>query len=685
MPILERISKSAAAASVALIALLLLWLHPDLTPKLRALTIAAIAVGIAVPASLRPWTDVVWIAGAMIAPAVLRILTEREGPVLDLFWMAGLSASLLRSASWSQWRLPSPWRVLAGGWATTLALAWPVMLAREAGFDWRVLTDEGAINSWGMLSAPQVSAWLLAVVWTQLLGLLWLEWAYRQFVDARERMWPVVHGLWISATLASLVAIYQGTLDLAFLSTLFWASRSRATGTLLDANAMGMCAALAGPIAVLALRQARPHVERDPVARRLYESPGVVNAIALLVFVVNIAALWMSGSRAATLCGVISAGVVAVAVWSSLGPRARRIAPWAGGAVVTLVAAIVLTSNAIGPARRLSDIPASRGGLSTIFTRGPYGQIAAQMIREHPIVGVGVGSYQVLSPDYWRRIANDTLPFDNAQNWWRHQLSEFGIVGGLVLFIWSAVLAWHVVTGRARPEQRLDATMVRGLVGAIGISSLIQVPTQTPIVMLAFMLLVAWSASLMPAAAPERARLPVWPWAAVVALALAYAAGHVVLATGPLAVSNRARQAEREYVVGTYRPEVLDEHEFRWTRRDARFVWPVRTRWMVVRVWAHHPDITSQPVHVTLSTPCGVLLDEALRGRNGVSVGVTLPMGQRIIEARLHVSRTWRPEEHGSDDPRELGVAIVTEFVNDPAQVVAQDRGVTLTDCHPGI
>jgi hypothetical protein len=150
-------------------------------------------------------------------------------------------------------------------------------------------------------------------------------------------------------------------------------------------------------------------------------------------------------------------------------------------------------------------------------------------------------------------------------------------------------------------------------------------------------------------------------------------------------VSDRARQAEREYVVGTYRPEVLDDHEFRWTGRDARFVWPVKTRWMVVRLWAHHPDITTHPVHVTLSTPCGVLVDEALQSRRGVSVGVTLPEGQRVVQARLQVSRTWRPLDHGIDDPRELGVGIVAEFVTDPAQAVAQDRGVTLANCHPGI
>src|SRR5262245_8861613 len=274
---------------------------------------------------------VAWVVAAMFAPALLRAVTSREGPVLDLFWMAGLSASLIRTASWSRWTLPPRWRALAGGLALTVSLAWPVILARETGFDIGGLTDEGAINSWGLLSAPQVAAWLLFVAWTQLLGLLWLEWVCRQFDEAPDRVPAVVHGFWISATLASLVAVYQGTADLTFLSTPFWAARARATGTLLDANALGICAALAGPLAFLALRD--PRVPRWLTPAR-HGDATVRNAITFLVFVVNIAGLWMSGSRAAMLCGLVSTAVFGAAVWSSLNSKAKRVLPWAAAGVL---------------------------------------------------------------------------------------------------------------------------------------------------------------------------------------------------------------------------------------------------------------------------------------------------------------------------------------------------------------
>ncbi len=113
------------------------------------------------------------------------------------------------------------------------------------------------------------------------------------------------------------------------------------------------------------------------------------------------------------------------------------------------------------------------------------------MIREHPLAGVGLSAYHVLVPDY-RVFVGQTLPFDNAQNWWRHQAAELGILGGAMLFAWSAVLIWKVLAGRTAPRQRFTATAVRGLLVGLGLCSLLGMPTQSPLVLLWFMLLVAW-------------------------------------------------------------------------------------------------------------------------------------------------------------------------------------------------
>jgi hypothetical protein len=129
--------------------------------------------------------------------------------------------------------------VLLGGWALTLALVWPVIVAREAGFDPARLGDTVNAVSWAGLSAPLATGWVMHMVLVQLVGLLWLE----RMVRRVESTVPLeVHGLWIGATVASLVAVYQGIVDLGFLSTPEWSLLGRATGTMLDANSYGMVA-----------------------------------------------------------------------------------------------------------------------------------------------------------------------------------------------------------------------------------------------------------------------------------------------------------------------------------------------------------------------------------------------------------------------------------------------------------
>jgi hypothetical protein len=67
-----------------------------------------------------------------------------------------------------------------------------------------------------------------------------------------------------------------------------------------------------------------------------------------------------------------------------------------------------------------------------------------------------------MAPDYWRTMAQDKLPFDNAQNWWRHQVAELGVVASLPVLIWSLLIAWLVLTRRSRPDARIETQTLRG-------------------------------------------------------------------------------------------------------------------------------------------------------------------------------------------------------------------------------
>src|SRR6185295_402894 len=130
---------------------------------------------------------------------------------------------------------------------------------------------------------------------TQLLGVLWFDWIWSRFAGETSAPPRAFHALWIGVTVASLVAVYQGSVDLTFLSTAFWANERRAAATLLDANGYGMLAALAAPVAAWCLRSRLP--------------------LALAVFAVNGIGLWMSGSRTALVCALAGLlGLAAAAV-----------------------------------------------------------------------------------------------------------------------------------------------------------------------------------------------------------------------------------------------------------------------------------------------------------------------------------------------------------------------------------
>ena len=655
---IERASRIATAASTLLILGLLLWLHPDMTPPLQMAGAAAF---------LAAWIAAGWraeqalaacVIAAPLAPALLRLATGREQPVLDVVWMAALGGALLRQAPLSRWRLPSLWRPLAGGWALTLALAWPVLAGREAGFDVEGLRDWGAVVSWAFWPAPHAISWTLYWVLIQFLGLLWLD-----AIAARLAADPVslprsAHAFWIGASAASVVAVVQGALDLDFLNPPFWASLGRATGTMLEANGYGHTAALAGPVAFVAIRSLRPSL----------------SAWAWAALGVNWMGVWMSGSRTALLCAGFGAAGLMVGLWRAGERASRRHALIAAGAIVPAAALIVLAAGATGPLRRLAEIPLDRASLTDFWERGGYGSIAAQILREYPLTGTGAGTFHYIAPDYWRVTADDALAPDNAQNWWRHQAAELGILGGAAVLLWSAVLAWHVVGGRASTSGpgTVSGPVVRGLLAGIGVSSLVGVPTQNPVVLIGFLLLAGWLAAIVREPGPAGAVGDRWTgaaWAVAALLAIAYAGGHVLLARGPLSVAERARRFEREYVSGAHQPEQLPSGAaFRWTDDRSRFVLPARTPWLVIRVRADHPDIGETPVRVMISARCGVVWDDVLRSREPVILAVALPENSRVVDATVEVGRTWQPSAFGSGDSRDLGVAVSWDFVGSADQ-----------------
>ena len=667
--LLERVSKVATILSILLVASIQLAVAPEAGLPVRLLAGGAFLAAWICGIRWNQATSAVVLFLAPMVPVLLATLAAISGPTSETVWLAAVIGFTLPRVSWSRWELPSVWGLLLGGWALTVSLTWPVLVARELGFDIRVVTDVAAINSWAGLSAPHVVAWILHTTLVHLTGLLWLEWLLTRSLTP-SRTPPVGHALWIGVTVASVVAIAQGVINIELMSTPAWASLRRATATMLDANAYGVLAALAGPVAVISL-----------APLRLTNGP----LLAGLALGINWLGLWMSGSRTALVCGVVgtlalAAGMLRSGSWSRTG---FRWVAWMTAAVV--VSGLLWSSAAIGPLQRLRAVNEIRTeeAVQRLWARGGYGTIALQMIREHPLTGVGFGTYHWLAPDYWRVQTDQALPFDNAQNWWRHQIAEFGVVGAVPLIAWSCCLCWLIIVSRANKAHISADISVRGLLVGLGLISLVGMPTQNPLVMMWFLYLAAWLALLGQPSHPSlhwpsAARLG-WPVAA--ALAVFYAGGHLVSAHGSLSVADRAIRAHRDYAVGTYAPESTPGGaEFRWTRADARIWLRTRSRVVVVRSWVAHPDAKVRPVTLRIATPCQEILVEELHNEGLVSLALELPDDGPVV-LLTHVSRTWRPSDYGQLDTRELGAGLAIDYVESLATASDIDRRVKIAPC----
>jgi hypothetical protein len=104
------------------------------------------------------------------------------------------------------------------------------------------------------------------------IGLLWLDWLLRRFHATRlsEFVSTVVAPLALSALFASLLGIYQGMFDLHFLSGGSWPIIQRAAGSMVDANAFGMIAALwTGGALALFFGESRQSVGAQPACSSL--------------------------------------------------------------------------------------------------------------------------------------------------------------------------------------------------------------------------------------------------------------------------------------------------------------------------------------------------------------------------------------------------------------------------------
>lgn len=656
--LLTHATKPLLIVSIAMAGSLMVWLGTPGWRELPTVTgMAAIIGWLAGGTAPKPAAGFILAAG-YVAPVAFAALHGRFYDPYLVAWMAAMLGVILARSPFNVWSLPPNWQMPIALWGLVIALGWPIIVLREFDFVPPVLLLSSGNASSGLGGFPGSTAmWVSSVALSQGLGLLWLDCLYGQFTSASLRDYRrfILAPLGTAAALGAVLTVYQGFVDPGALSAGRWPELQRAAGSMLDANASGALFAL-WCVGLLAL------------ALRLVRYWKVAAAAGSLLAA---AAVWATGSRTALLAVVIGLAGTAIAIWRGLASwrtRGRFVAAVAGGGLLLVATVGWLDPRVESPiARVLSTFPdrsVSTGSLRQLgldlWHRDGYGTAAVQLIRDFPLVGGGLGTFHTLSTDYAKLAGVGRLPFDNAQNWYRHQLAELGILGSFGWMCWVAMYVWLLISTRGAGERAIESGIVKGVLVAIGIISLLGMPTQSPAVALTFWTFAFWYVLLVDSPAPQHDVVRAAPGSRflglmVWAVAIAFVVGTAYVAATELRVPYRALRADWYYVSGFSRPMVrTDGLEFRFTDKKAVEVFPAETRWLKLTVWADHPDAQRDSVEIKIWTNRQLILRTVARDATPITRYVEAPSHPRMM-IQTWVERTWQPRPGAP--PQGLSVA----------------------------
>lgn len=368
-----------------------------------------------------------WLAATSVRPA-----RAPQGAVSALFaLMAAIILASVAAQIWAAWQLLGP-----AGFGP-FELAWRFLVGQTRGLP-------------SLPFGPEVPAARRALAGLGI-GLM----AFNTVLEDRAAIRPIARML-VAATagMAALnlnrfleVVLRQGTDWLTALPDVH--SRIRVSATITDVNA-------AGALLVLVL---------PPAAELAFSSRPLPRLGWALAAGTVGASLWLTGSRAAMLGGVLS-----LLLWLAF--RAHRSWTVARTVVVLGMAGAVVVALAIWYPRGAAHTPSA----SAWEIRRELAAVAFAITAEHPVFGAGIGRFF----DESRRLASPTLrrsyAAENAHNQFLQVLGELGIAG-LSVFV---VLVGLCLGGRIPAgSDRTHAALVSGVVGFLA-ASLLMHPLLVP-------------------------------------------------------------------------------------------------------------------------------------------------------------------------------------------------------------
>jgi O-antigen ligase/polysaccharide polymerase Wzy-like membrane protein len=670
---MERLTKAIVVLSAAIALSLMVHLVSRGFPHLFRVTIATCVIGgvLSVLIADLALSGILFLT--CVTPALFVVLTG-DATYHFMPWLAALFGFLIPKSLGTGWSFPSRWKGPLILWALCVALCWPILVARELDFNPGLLYRGQLSASRSGGSPASTVAWMMNVVCMTLFGLLWLDWLFARYSSEGARRFEsrIVWPLFAGAALSAAVAVYQLFGDVTFLNPTVYGTLGRATGTLLDGNAFGVITAMWFP--VLAALAAATRTRRT--------RPSMALSVGWLAVLVAFAlAVWSTGSRTALLTALVGTTVFLLTSWRSFSAT-RTEAVIAGGTFAALLLAIVLfvtTSDSIMSRRirmLLPDLSAHSVQLawSELWVRDRYGTAAVRMIAEHPLVGVGLGGFHAQVSDFAYLNEGVGIVADNAQNWFRHQLAELGLLGSAGWLAFCGSFLWMIF--RSVPDdERWIAGAVRGGIVGLGAASLLGMPTQDAAVLFTFLVFVAWWVTLtarQPISAGIPSPLNRRGWTLIGAVLGCFLAGTAYAGWNDQRPPFRAMRADWKYRYGFYDPE--PGSDLRWTEGKAVDVFEIgdarEDRWLKLTLGAVAPDADQRPVEVKVWRDHQLILRVTRRSDTVKNWYVRVPAGRKMMMLQIETSRTWRPADYNAGtDRRERGVMVGKwRFSFDPPQ-----------------
>jgi len=460
-----RLTRIVVVASILLAVAIGLW--PLVARPGLLASLAGVLAGVAAVARWLPGlATTLVLASAYVSYGVVRLIGGPEAAGMP-FFLVGFLGLVLGQTSWTEWQARGPWRVPLAWWATSVAVTWPFVAARE--LDYTLPPS--------LAAGPIVTAGLL-----QMSLAIWMDRLLADPAGAPPSRASVPSGGWrvpliLSAVVTSAAAIYQHWVDPTWLSGEPWIRLGRAVGMMGDANPMGVATALWAPLVAAT-----------------FATSAASAALGLVVALPLWLAAWASGARTTLLLMAAGGAGLALVATTAVGWSRRTVV------ATGVILALLLSAGAVMVAPRLSStspvgrvmqsaLPRSGVGAAAyelFWFRDGYGAAAVQLIKEHPLFGVGVGRFAGLSSVYAQRITGRPIPPDNAQNLWRQTLVEQGLLGLLPVLWLTGLTVMSLGTGRVDGADLVLRFMLAGL----GVGLLVGYPVQDPAIAVTLALLV---------------------------------------------------------------------------------------------------------------------------------------------------------------------------------------------------